>query len=89
MAPYSTARLPALDGRRRRPLPTIPAMPTLELSSDELRDAAQAARVAAWRAQQDAAAQGNPRINASFAADADRYTRLSKKFDDIRWRENN
>jgi hypothetical protein len=37
-----------------------PPVPTLELTDDELRDAAQAARVAAAQAQMDAAAPGFP-----------------------------
>jgi hypothetical protein len=54
------------------------------LTDAELRDAAQAARAAAHRAQQDAAAQPNPRINATFEADAERYTALSDKFENLR-----
>jgi hypothetical protein len=56
-------------------------MPLIELSDSELRDAAQAARMAAHRAQQDAAAQPNPRISATFAADVERYGRLAAKFE--------
>jgi hypothetical protein len=59
-------------------------MPLIELSEQELRDAAQAARLAAHRAQQDAAAQLNPRISATFAADAERYARLAEKFEQAR-----
>jgi hypothetical protein len=51
---------------------------------EELRDAAQAGRLAAYRAQQDAAAQPNPRINATFADDAERYARLAEKFEGAR-----
>jgi hypothetical protein len=50
----------------------------------ELRDAAMAARAAAHRAHQDAAAQPNPRITATFAADAERYTALGEKFEAAR-----
>jgi hypothetical protein len=59
-------------------------VPTVDLTPDELRDAAMAARAAAYRAQQDAAAQPNPRISATFAADADRYARLSDTFERAR-----
>jgi hypothetical protein len=56
-------------------------VPDLSLTDEELRDAAQAARLAAWRAQKDTDTQPHPRINAAFAADAERYKRLSAKFD--------
>jgi hypothetical protein len=59
-------------------------MPLLDLTDAELRDAAQAARLAAHRAQQDAAAQPNPRISAAFAADAERYTALGERFEAAR-----
>jgi hypothetical protein len=59
-------------------------MPLIELSDDELSDAAQAARLAAAQAQKDAAAQSNPRISATFAESVERYTRLSVKFDSAR-----
>jgi hypothetical protein len=53
----------------------------LTLTDEELRDAAQAARLAAHRAQQDADAQPNPRINATLARDAERYRLLGEKFE--------
>jgi hypothetical protein len=56
-------------------------VPAIDLTAAELRDAAQAARLAANRAQRDAAAQPNPRISATFAADAERYARLAEKFE--------
>jgi len=59
-------------------------VPTLDLIDDEVRDAAQAARSAAYRTQQDAAAQPNPRISATFAADAERYTALCERFEAAR-----
>jgi hypothetical protein len=59
-------------------------MPDLTLTEEELRDAAQAARLAAHRAQQDAAAQPNPRISATFGADAERYTTLCERFEAAR-----
>jgi hypothetical protein len=57
---------------------------TLELSDDELRDAAMAARAAAWRAQHDADNQSNPRSNATFAAVAARYAALAEMFEHAR-----
>jgi hypothetical protein len=59
-------------------------MPTLELSADELRDAAMASRAAAQRAQQDASANENPRIKAAFTATAKRQGALSEKFESTR-----
>jgi hypothetical protein len=59
-------------------------MPLIDLTAEELRDAAMAARAAASRAQQDSAAQPNPRISLVFAADAERYTRLGRKFETAR-----
>jgi hypothetical protein len=59
-------------------------MPLIDLSDDELRDAAQAARLAAAQAQKDAAAQPNPRISATFGADAERYARLAEKLERAR-----
>lgn len=59
-------------------------MPTVELSDDELRDSAQAARVAAAQAKKDAVAQLNPRISAMFAESVVRYTRLARKFEGAR-----
>jgi hypothetical protein len=62
-------------------------MPGIELSGNELRDAAQAARLAAAQAQKDATAQPNPtRISAAFAESVERYTRLAGKFEKARIR---
>jgi len=68
-----------MDANRRRIYAS--PVPTLILAAEELRDAAQAVRAAAYRAQQDAAAQPNPRISATFAADAERYAALATKFE--------
>jgi len=59
-------------------------MPCLDLTDAELRDAAMAARAAAHRARQDAATQPNPRISATFAADAERYAGLAAKLETAR-----
>jgi hypothetical protein len=56
----------------------------LTLTNDELRDAAQAARLAAAQAQRDAETHTNPRINATFVAAVERYKRLAAKFDATR-----
>jgi hypothetical protein len=62
-------------------------MPDPTLTDDELRDAAQAARLAAWQAQKDAEAQPNQRISQTFAADVERYTALGGKFERARQRD--
>jgi hypothetical protein len=56
-------------------------MPTLDLSDEEMRDAALAARAATLRAALDARGQANPRIVAALKAGAERYARLSEKFE--------
>jgi hypothetical protein len=48
-------------------------MPTIELSDEEMRDAALAARAATLRAALDAKGQANPRIVAVLTAGAARY----------------
>jgi hypothetical protein len=69
------------------PLPTVlydPSVATLELTDDELRDAAQAARLAVAQAQKDATAQPNPRISATFLECSKCYVRLAEKFEEAR-----
>jgi hypothetical protein len=56
-------------------------MPTIELTDDELRDSAQALRIAARQAQSDADAQPNPRIQPIFMDGVQRYTALSGRFE--------
>jgi hypothetical protein len=56
-------------------------MPTIQLSDEEIRDAALAARAATLRAALDARAQSNPRIVAALTSGAERYARLSEKFE--------
>ena len=56
-------------------------MPGIELSGNELRDVAQAARLAAAQAKKDEVAQPNPRISRTFAESVVRYTRLAEKFE--------
>jgi hypothetical protein len=56
-------------------------MPTIQLSDEEIRDAALAARAATLRAALDARVQSNPRIVAALTSGAERYARLSEKFE--------
>jgi hypothetical protein len=65
----------ALDGLST-PVANMHAhMPLIDLTEDELRNVFQASCAAAAQAQRDAGAQSNPRINAAFAAEAERYKR--------------
>jgi hypothetical protein len=59
-------------------------MPDVTLSTDELRDAAMACRIAAHQAEHDAARQDNPRLKASFVEGAQRYLTLAAKFESAR-----
>jgi len=61
-------------------------MPDVTLTDAELRDAAQAAPLAAVQAQRDAEAQPNPRISETFADDVARYTALGARFERARER---
>jgi hypothetical protein len=60
-------------------------MATLDLSDDELQDAAQAARVACHQARQDAAKQAN--IRAAFDSTARKFCELAQKFEAARPRD--
>jgi hypothetical protein len=62
-------------------------MPSVELTDTELNDACMALRMAARRAQRDAAAQPNPRIASAIAADVMRYTALEGRFQESRQQE--
>jgi len=59
-------------------------MPSLNLTDEELQDAAQAARIAAVQAEADANRQTNPAIKATFARCARRWRELANKFDRAR-----
>jgi hypothetical protein len=59
---------------------------TVDLTDEKLRDAAQAARLAAAQAQRDADAQPNPSIKQAFSADVVCYTALGEKFEWARQR---
>jgi hypothetical protein len=59
-------------------------MPTIELSTDELRRATQACRIGAAQAQQDADRQDDGRIKTCFIEAAERYSTLASKFESAR-----
>jgi len=59
-------------------------MPSMELATDEMRTAAMACRIGAAQAQQDAERQDNPRLRATFAEAAERYTALAARFENAR-----
>jgi hypothetical protein len=59
-------------------------MRTLTLEDDELRDAAQAARVASVQAEQDAEKQTSPTVRAMFDYTARRFLELAEKFERAR-----
>lgn len=61
-------------------------MPDITLSDDELRDAAQAARIGARQAERDADAQLNPRIKQTLIDSVRRYTALGERFENARSR---
>jgi hypothetical protein len=59
-------------------------MGTLKLEDDELRDAAQAARVASIQAEKDAEKQTSPSVRAMFDYSARRFLELAIKFERAR-----
>jgi hypothetical protein len=59
-------------------------MPHINLSPDELQDAAQAARVAAAQAEKDAEKQSSPSIRAMFDSSARRFRELAERFERAR-----
>ncbi|HET7810638.1 MAG TPA: hypothetical protein VFL16_08680 [Steroidobacteraceae bacterium] len=59
-------------------------MKTLELSDDELQDAAQAARIASVQAEKDSDRQSNPQVKALFDGSARRWRELANKFERAR-----
>jgi hypothetical protein len=60
-------------------------MTPLNLTDDELQDAAQAARLASVLADKDAEKQTNPRIKAMFDASARSFKELANKFEQARY----
>lgn len=59
-------------------------MTPLNLTDDELQDAAQAARIASVQAEKDAERQNNPTIRGMFDSSARRWRELAKKFETAR-----
>jgi hypothetical protein len=62
------------------------AMTPLNLSDDELQDAAQAARIACVQAENDSEKQSSPRVKAMFDSSARRWRELAEKFERARAR---
>ena len=61
-------------------------MNSLNLTDDELQDAAQAARIASVQAETDADKQSNTRIRSMFESSARRWRELADKFERARMR---
>ena len=59
-------------------------MNTLNLTDDELQDAAQAARVASVQCESDADKQSSPKIKGLFENSARRFLELAQKFERAR-----
>jgi hypothetical protein len=62
------------------------AMTPLDLTDDELQDAAQAARIASVQAEKDADRQSNPSIKSLLDGSARRWRELAAKFERARVR---
>jgi hypothetical protein len=61
-------------------------MTPLQLTDDELLDAAQAARIAAVQAEKDAEKQSNPTLRSMFDSSARRWREFETKFERARAR---
>ncbi len=61
------------------------AMTPLNLTDDELQDAAQAARLASEQAEKDAERHTNPTIRSMFDGTARRWRELAAKFERARF----
>ena len=61
-------------------------MTPLNLTDDELQDAAQAARIASVQAETDADKQSSPRVKGMFENSARRWRELAEKFERARIR---
>lgn len=59
-------------------------MSAIQLTDDELQDAAQAARVASALAEKDAEKQSSPKVRGLFENSARRFLELSEKFERAR-----
>lgn len=62
------------------------AMNPLNLTDDELQDAAQAARIACVQAETDSEKQSSPRVKSMFDSSARRWRELAEKFERARLR---
>jgi len=61
-------------------------MTPINLTDDELMDAAQAARIACVQAETDSDKQSSPRVKAMFDSSARRWRELAEKFERARAR---
>lgn len=61
-------------------------MRAVYLEDEDLRDAAQAARLASEQAEKDAEKQTNPRVRAMYDNAARRYRELAEQFERARMR---
>lgn len=59
-------------------------MTPIPFTDEELRDAAQAARIASVQAEKDAERQSNPTIKGMFDSSARRWKELAEKFERAR-----
>jgi hypothetical protein len=59
-------------------------MPSINLTADELQQAAQAARIGAVQAENDASKQSSPTVRANFEASARRYREIAAKLEQAR-----
>jgi hypothetical protein len=75
-----------LDGQPPRRTAFFAPMTALDLTDDELLDAAQAARIACAQAEKDAEKQSNPSIKSMFDSSARRWRELATKFERARAR---
>ena len=60
-------------------------MKELQLTDDELQDAAQAARIASVQAEKDSERQSNPQVKGLFDSSARRWRELANKFERARF----
>jgi hypothetical protein len=63
---------------------TVGAMPSIDLTDSDLQQAAQACRIAARQAEQDAVGQAGSSMRSHFDDSAKRYQTLSEKFEQAR-----
>jgi hypothetical protein len=84
--PYSIPDIEVLDGKAVFPAAKFSAMNPLNLTDDELQDAAQAARIASVQAEADAEKQSSPRVKSMFDSSARRWRELAEKFERARIR---